>query len=293
MSTLKVLKERRKSVQSTRKITIAMKMVAGAKLRRAQEQVESARPYASMMARMLNDLAQKAQGSDAMHPLLSGTGKSESHLVVVATSDRGLCGGFNSSIVRHAKQVIRRCQSQGQSVKILCVGRKGFDLLKMDYGSMIIEKIIGIGTPRLEFSNAHEITQLLLKWFDDGEFDQCTVVYNQFITAMTQKISEKQLIPLKLDEDSNALADVSSVYEYEPGESEVLDALLPRNLAVQIYHVLMENAASEQGARMTAMDNASRNAADMIKRLELTYNRTRQAHITKELIEIISGAEAV
>ncbi|MEB3702648.1 ATP synthase F1 complex subunit gamma [Candidatus Bealeia paramacronuclearis] len=296
MATLKQIRDRKKTVQSTRKITIAMKMVAGAKLRRAQEQVEAGRPYAKLMQRMLEDLAKDANAFETPQPLLSGTGKSEKYLLIVATSDRGLCGAFNSSIVRQARREISTLRSDGKDVSIICIGRKGRDLLKRDYGSLIIETFTEIGQKRIRFSDAQKICDSIIGRFQDGQFDVCQVVYNQFVTAMTQKVTAQQLIPLKIENTSSEAQDTSvlrAVYEYEPNEDVILNQLLPQNLAIQIFNILLENAASEQGARMTAMDNASRNAADMIKKLELTYNRMRQAHITKELIEIISGAEAL
>jgi len=297
MSTLKQIRDRRKTVQSTRKITIAMKMVAGAKLRRAQEQVESGRPYAELMQRMLQDLARDSNAFETPQPLLSGTGSDQRHLVIVATSDRGLCGAFNSSIVRQARRAIAELKADGKEVSVICIGRKARDLLKRDYGALIIETFTEVGQKRLRFSDAQKICDSLMARFKDGQFDICHVIYNKFITAMTQQVSQKQLIPLKIETAANTAEpetdQLRAVYEYEPNEDAILTQLLPQNLAIQVFNVLLENAASEQGARMTAMDNASRNAADMIKKLELTYNRMRQAHITKELIEIISGAEAL
>lgn len=293
MATLKQIRDRRKTVQSTQKITIAMKMVAGAKLRRAQEQVEAGRPYATRMQRMLQDLAQDANAFETPQPLLSGTDSEQKHLVIVATSDRGLCGAFNSSIVRQARRTIADLQGQGRDISLICIGRKAKDLLRRDYDSLIVGTFTEVGHKRLRFSEAQKIADALITRFQEGQFDVCHVIYNQFISAMTQKVTLKQLIPLKIEERKEDPAALKSMYEYEPNEDAILNQLLPQNLAIQIFNVLLENAASEQGARMTAMDNASRNAADMIKKLELTYNRMRQAHITKELIEIISGAEAL
>jgi F-type H+-transporting ATPase subunit gamma len=294
MATLKALRDRRKSVQSTQKITLAMKMVAGAKLRRAQEQVEAGRPYARLMRQMLLDLAAKTQSFDSPQPLLVGTGRSDVHLLLVATSDRGLCGPFNSSIIRFTHRLIAASQAEGRTVKLLCVGRRGIDILSRDYGELIVESFTDVGYPRLRFHDAQRIANSLIKMYDDGIFDVCTLVYNHFKSAMTQEVTRQQIIPVGIDpletQTSNAHA---AVYEYEPSEETILDQLLPQNVAVQIYNALLENAASEQGARMTAMDNASRNAGDMIRQLTLTYNRTRQTHITRELIEIISGAEAL
>jgi len=290
MTTLKALRDRRKSVLSTQKITLAMKMVAGAKLRRAQEHVEAGRPYAKLMNEMLQDLAANAKALESPHPLLTGTGQTNTHLIVVATSDRGLCGPFNSSIVRYARKLIASSEEQGQTVKLVCVGRKGKDMLQREYGHLIIESFTEIGFPRLRFKDAQHISESLLKMFEDGLFDVCTLIYNHFKSAITQEVTTNQIIPVKVEASTNIL---SGIYEYEPQEEEILSQLLPHNLAVQVYNSLLENAASEQGARMTAMDSASRNAGEMIKKLTLTYNRTRQAIITRELIEIISGAEAL
>lgn len=296
MTTLKALRNRRKSVQSTQKITMAMKMVAGAKLRRAQEHVEAGRPYARLMNQMLRDLAANAQALEVPQPLLTGTGKTEIHLILVATSDRGLCGSFNATILRQARKIIASSLSEGQTVKLMSVGRKGKDILIREYESFLIESFVEVGHPRLHFSDGQQIADSLLKMFEDGVFDICTLIYNRFKSAITQEVTAQQIIPIKAD-----LADVDSlkgqplkaIYEYEPDEVKILSELLPQNVAVQIFNALLENSASEQGARMTAMDNASRNAEDIIRQLTLTYNRTRQAHITRELIEIISGAEAL
>lgn len=296
MATLKTLRDRRKSVQSTQKITLAMKMVAGAKLRRAQEQVEAGRPYALLMRKMLQDLAEKAQALESPQPLLVGTGRTENQLIVVATSDRGLCGAFNSSIIRQTRRLIASCQAAGQSVKLVCIGRKAKDMLRRDYEDLIIESFTQVGYPRLRFSEALRIGDTLIKMHEDGHFDVCTIIYNHFKSPIVQEVTTHQLIPVKVDsqeEKENLIQGAKAIYEYEPAEDIILGQLLPQNVAVQIYNALLENAASEQGARMTAMDNASRNAEDMIRKLTLTYNRTRQAHITRELIEIISGAEAL
>ncbi len=293
MPSLKSLRVRINSVKSTQKITSAMKMVAAAKLRRAQEQAEAARPFAERMSRMLSSLAGSLAGSAGAPALLSGTGKDQVHLIVVTTSDRGLCGAFNSSIVRGARQLIRQLLSEGKTVKILCVGRKGRDQLRRDYGRLIVDTMEEVGKRRLSFADAQRVTDRILAMYEAGEFDVCTVVYNRFKSAMSQIVTRQQLIPFPVEAGSAAGADGGTVYEYEPDEEEILSALLPRNLSVQVYRALLENAASEQGARMSAMDSATRNAGDMIKRLTLNYNRTRQATITKELIEIISGAEAV
>ena len=294
MASLKDLRVRIRSVKSTQKITSAMKMVAASRLRRAQEQAEAARPYALRMERMLGSLAASILGSGTAPALLAGTGKSDVHLLVVATSDRGLAGGFNATILREARRTIRELQAGGKTVKVLTIGRKGRDGLRRDYGRFIIESLTEVGRPRLQFSNAQSIAARVLQLFGAGEFDVATIVYNRFKSAMTQIVTKQQLVPFAVPETADRPDPaVQGVYEFEPEEAEILAALLPRNLAVQLYTALLENNASEQGARMTAMDNATRNAGDMIDRLTITYNRSRQAAITKELIEIISGAEAL
>jgi F-type H+-transporting ATPase subunit gamma len=294
MPSIKTLRVRINSVKSTQKITSAMKMVAAAKLRRAQQQAEAARPYAERMSRMLGSLATSLAGGEGVSPLLVGTGKDQVQLVVVATSDRGLCGAFNSSIVRGARVLIRQLLAEGKTVKILCVGRKGRDQLRRDYNKLIVDTIDDVGKRRLAFSEAQAIAVRIVKMFEAGEFDVCTIVYNRFRSAMTQIVTRQQLIPFPPPEGGAVAADTSgAIYEFEPSEEDILAELLPTNMAVQVFRALLENAASEQGARMTAMDSATRNAGDMIKKLTINYNRTRQAYITKELIEIISGAEAV
>ena len=294
MATLKDLRVRIRSVKSTQKITSAMKMVAASRLRRAQEQAEAARPYAQRMERMLGSLAASIIGSGNAPPLLAGTGKDNSHLLIVATSDRGLAGGFNATILREARRAIRELQGAGKTVKILTVGRKGRDSLRRDHGKLLIESLTDVGRPRLQFANAQAIAARVLGRFEAGEFDVATIVYNRFKSAITQIVTRQQLVPFAVPETvERPDPAVQGVYEFEPDEEEILKALLPRNLAVQVYTALLENNASEQGARMTAMDNATRNAGEMIDRLTITYNRSRQAAITKELIEIISGAEAL
>jgi F-type H+-transporting ATPase subunit gamma len=290
MPSLKDLKVRINSVKSTQKITSAMKMVAAAKLRRAQEAAEAARPYAERMERMLGSLAASMAGRDGGPALLAGSGRDGVQLIVVMTSDRGLCGGFNSSIVRAARRKTRELRDQGKQVKLFCVGRKGRDQLRRDLGDLIIGHLEEVGRPKLAFPAADQIGVRLVQLFEQGEFDVCHLVYNKFKSAMTQIVTFQQLIPFAVPEGLTP-GDLS--YEYEPDESKILEALLPRNLGVQIFRSLLENAASEQGARMTAMDSATRNAGEMINKLTIFYNRTRQAYITKELIEIISGAEAV
>jgi F-type H+-transporting ATPase subunit gamma len=294
MPSLKDLKIRINSVKSTQKITSAMKMVAAAKLRRAQEQAEAARPYAERMERVLGSLAASMAGIDGAPALLAGTGKDQVHLVVVMTSDRGLCGGFNGSITRGAKKFIRDLKLAGKTVKIICIGRKGADQLRREFAGDIVANIVDVGKPRLSFDAAEAVAQRIRDMFDDGQFDVCTLIYNKFKSAISQIVTMQQLIPFSAGGAANENADTQlAQYEYEPDEGAILADLLPRNIGMQVYRALLENAASEQGARMSAMDNATRNAGEMINKLTITYNRTRQANITKELIEIISGAEAV
>ncbi|MEK9903726.1 MAG: F0F1 ATP synthase subunit gamma [Rhodospirillales bacterium] len=296
MASLKDLRGRIASVQATRKITSAMKMVAAAKLRRAQEQAEAARPFAERMERMLASLGASVKGSPGAPALIAGTGSSQTHLIVVATADRGLCGGFNVNIVRRARQLIQKLEDEGKTVKILCVGRKGRDQLRRLHGSKIVQTIEGVGRRAVAFSEADEIGDKVRSMFDNGEFDVCTIVYARFQSAISNVVTAQQLVPAEpsVQDDESQQDDLGgAVYEYEPTEEAILADLLPRNISVQIFRALLENAASEHGSRMTAMDNATRNAGDMINSLTLTYNRTRQAMITKELIEIISGAEAV
>jgi F-type H+-transporting ATPase subunit gamma len=299
MASLKDLRNRIASVRNTRKITSAMKMVAGAKLRRAQEAAEAARPYAERMSRMLGSLAASMRGQAGASPLMVGTGKDDVHLLVVVTSDRGLCGGFNTSIVRRARQRARRLQSEGKTVKFLCVGRKGRDQLRRDFGSQIIDTITDVGRRQVRFAEADQVATRVQALYREGAFDVCTLIYSQFKSAISQIPTEQQLIPFASGGEARATEGAAGEgaarvsYEYEPDEKELLAALLPRNLSIQVFRALLESNASEHGARMTAMDNATRNASEMIGRLTLVYNRTRQAQITKELIEIISGAEAL
>jgi len=292
MPSLKSYRLRIRSVQSTQKITKAMKMVAAAKLRRAQEQATAARPYAEAMDNLMASLGASFKGGSGPR-LLAGTGSDKVHLLIVATADRGLCGAFNSSIVREARRVIRTLQAEGKTVKILAVGRKARDQLRRDYASLIVETITELGRPRLSYGDAQKVSARVMEMFDAGEFDVATVVFNQFKSAMTQIVTVQQLIPPPAPKADAAAPAGGAVYEFEPDEAEILADLLPRNLTVQIFRALLENAASFFGSQMTAMDNATRNAGDMIKRLTLQMNRSRQASITKELIEIISGAEAV
>jgi F-type H+-transporting ATPase subunit gamma len=294
MPSLKDLRNRIRSVRSTQKITSAMKMVAASRLRRAQEQVEAARPYAERMERVLASLASSMAGRSGGPPLLAGTGNDATHLLVVATSDRGLAGAFNSTILREARRHIRALERAGKTVKVLTIGRKGRDGLRRDHGRLIHDSLTEIGQRRVSFEEARDIAQRILVLFEAGGFDTCTIIFNRFRSVITQIVTVQQLIPFAPPASAGPAADSGgAIYEFEPDEEEILAELLPNNLAVQIYTALLENAASEQGARMTAMDNATRNAGDMIDRLTINYNRTRQAVITKELIEIISGAEAL
>ena len=298
MPSLKDLRNRISSVKATQKITKAMQMVAAAKLRRAQSAAEAARPYAERMAKVLASLA-AGVGQDAnAPPLLRGTGSDRTHLLILATGERGLCGAFNASITRLCRDHANRLLREGKQVKILCIGKKGYDMLRRQMGDHIIE-LIEITTKKVNYGTVEPIGAKVLDLFRHGEFDVCTLFFSRFESVISQVPTSLQLIPLQLPDaaeagDGSAKAPGSdAVYEYEPDEEAILDALLPRNIAVQIFRALLENAASEQGARMSAMDNATRNAGDMIKKQTLLYNRSRQALITKELIEIISGAEAL
>jgi F-type H+-transporting ATPase subunit gamma len=296
MPSLKDLKNRITSVKSTQKITAAMKMVAASKLRRAQEQAEAGRPYAERMARMLGSLAANVQAGGEAPRLMAGTGKDDVHLLVVMTADRGLCGAFNGSIVREARRQIAQLQAQGKTVRVMTIGRKGRDNLRRTHGDLIVQTYEDLGRRRLSFADADQVGAKILAMFDAGEFDVCSLVYNRFKSAISQIVTVQQVVPFAVpagEQSPQAAEEARALYEFEPDEEEILAELLPRNLSIQVYRALIENAASEQGARMTAMDNATRNAGDMINRLTLTYNRTRQAYITKELIEIISGAEAL
>jgi F-type H+-transporting ATPase subunit gamma len=293
MPSLKDLRNRIASVKATQKITKAMQMVAAAKLRRAQEAAVAARPFSQRMDAVLANLAAAMGKLPGAPQLLTGTGSSGCHLFVVCTAERGLCGAFNASIARLAREHIDRRLREGDSVKILCVGRKGFDILKRNYSRLIIDTIELRGVRQLSFANARAVADRVLALFHAAEFDVCTLFFAEFKSVVTQVPTALQVIPVKVAEGTAAPAATDAVYEYEPSEEEILADLLPRNIAVQLFRALLENAASEQGARMSAMDNATRNAGDMINRLTLSYNRQRQAQITKELIEIISGAEAL
>ncbi|MDA5192758.1 F0F1 ATP synthase subunit gamma [Govanella unica] len=295
MASLKDLRNRITSVRSTQKITKAMKMVAASKLRRAQDAAEAARPYAERMEGVLASLGASLKNQPGAPALLAGTGKDDVHLLVVATSDRGLCGGFNTNIVRAARVEIRRLLEAGKTIKILTVGRKGAQVLRRDYAGLIVDHMETGHIKRVGFADAGAIGDRILQMFAAGEFDVCSLFYAKFQSALTQIVTKQVLIPAAIDESAAVQGPNlnGAVYEYEPDEEEILADLLPRNVRVQVFRALLENAASEQGSRMTAMDSATRNAGDMINRLTITYNRTRQAAITKELIEIISGAEAL
>lgn len=297
MPSLKDLKTRISSVQSTRRITSAMKMVAAAKLKRAQEAAEAARPYAERMERMLGSLA-AGVSSDSAPKLLAGTGDDQTHLIVVMSSDRGLCGGFNGSIIRAVKKRIEQLTAQGKTVKLIAIGRKGVSLLRREHRDKLVHGFEELVKPYPAFDQADAVVAKVVEMFEAGEFDVCTLYYNKFISALTQEVTPLQLIPFASSEegsdDDEEASDLGGAqYEFEPDEEEILKALLPKNLSVQVFRSMLESFASEQGARMTAMDNATRNAGDMINSLSITYNRARQAMITKELIEIISGAEAL
>jgi F-type H+-transporting ATPase subunit gamma len=270
-----------------------MQMVAASKLKRAQDAAQAARPYAEKMASVISGLAGSMAGNPGAPRLLTGTGSDAVHLTIVATADRGLCGGFNTNIVRRARQHIERLLADGKQVKILCVGRKGRDQLKRVYGQYILDTIEMTGVKRIGFADADAVGRRVLELFDAGEFDVATVFYARFKSVISQEPTALRLIPAFVETNPGEAAPAGAVYDYEPDEAEILAALLPRNVKVQIFRALLENAASEQGARMSAMDSATRNAGDVIDRLTLQYNRSRQAMITKELIEIISGAEAI
>ena len=299
MPSLRQYRDRIGSVKNTRKITSAMKMVAASKLKKAQEQAESSQPYAKAMAEMVARVAASIPPGTDVSPLLSGTGKEDRHLLVVMSSDRGLCGGFNANLLRSVRAEIRRLSAAGKSVRLLCVGRKARDSLKRDYGDLILDAVTGLGgKSRLSFSDAQRVSSVILGSFGQGGFDVCTLMFNEFRSILVQKPATQQLIPFKAQDDfganDNATSSPAAVpFSYEPEEKLILADLLPRNLSVQIFRSLLDSAAGEQAARMTAMDNSTRNAGDLIRRLTLQYNRARQAQITKELIEIISGAEAV
>ena len=292
MASLKDMRNRIASVKATRKITKAMQMVAAAKLRRAQEAAQAARPYAERMDRVLANIAARA-GKEGASPLLVGTGKDQVQLLVVMTAERGLCGGFNSNIARLARADAVRLLREGRTVKIICVGRKGADNLRRDFSKSIIDRVDLKAVKQLGFINAEGISSKVLAMFEAGEFDVATLYFSEFKSVIAQKPTALQLIPARVPELKGGEAATPSAVEYEPSEEAILGDLLVRNISTQIFRGLLENAASEQGARMSAMDSATRNAGDMINKLTIKYNRQRQANITKELIEIISGAEAL
>ena len=295
MASIKALRMRINSVKSTRKITQAMKVVAAAKLRRAQMQAEAARPYAERMERMLASLGQAVAGRPDAPRLLVGSGGDKVHLLVVVTADRGLAGAFNTNVGRFARNRVRALEAQGKTVKILSVGRKGASFLKREFASRVVGEVTFQGKKRVDYDDAAAIATTITDMLDTGGFDVCSLIYNRFRSVIAQIPTEQRLIPAPLPESAAdaASADVQAMYEYEPAEEEILQSLLPKNLAIQIYRAILENAAGFFGSQMTAMDNATRNAGEMINKLTLNYNRTRQANITRELIEIISGAEAL
>ena len=294
MANLKDLKNRIRSVKSTQKITSAMKMVAAAKLRRAQDNAEAARPYAARMSSIINSLASKATPEIAP-TMLVGTGADQRILLVVLSADRGLCGGFNGSIIRATRREVERLKSEGKTVDLLMVGRKAKDALKRELGDLIVDSREGIQGTAVSFADIDSIADVIRERLENGELDRCLILYNRFISAITQEVTLSSLIPVEVEETEAVDKDSASSapYEYEPDEATVLEDLLPRNLSTQIYTAILESSASELAARMTAMDNATRNAGDLIDRLTMEYNRRRQAAITTELIEIISGAEAL
>ena len=293
MPSLKDLRNRISSVKATRKITKAMQMVAAAKLRRAQESAVAARPYGERMNAVLTSLARNMTGGAANLPLLSGTGNDQTHLLIVATAERGLCGGFNNSIAKLAREHADRLLAQGKTVKMLLVGKKGADALRRLYGKHFIDQVDLRSAKVIGFDHAKMVSDKVLKLYADGEFDVATVFFSEFKSVIQQTPKALRLIPADVGTQAAASSGSSAVYEYEPDEEAILADLLPRNISVQIFRALLENSASEQGARMSAMDSATRNAGDMINKLTQKYNRQRQAQITKELIEIISGAEAL
>ncbi len=302
MASLKDLRVRIASVKSTQKITKAMQMVAAAKLRRAQEAAEAARPYSVRMSDIMTSVTTNIPSLDNAPPLLVGNGKDDIHLLIAVTAERGLCGGFNTQVVRDVRAKARELLDAGKTVKILCVGKKGNDALKREYGSLIIDVILLREVKNIGFTNAADISSRIIELFEAGEFDVCTMFYNSFVSVLTQEMVAQSLIPLaagvgadagEADAGEEAEDLAGAIYDFEPEEEDLLADLVPRNLSVQIFKALLESVAAENAARMTAMDNATRNAGDMIDKLTLTMNRQRQAQITKELIEIVSGAEAL
>ena len=291
MASLKELRNRIASVKATQKITKAMQMVAAAKLRRAQEAAEAARPYSERMAAVMANISSAVSAADAP-PLMAGTGRDDTHLLIVATAERGLCGGFNSQIARLARDHARRLIAAGKTVKIITVGKKGHDLLRRDFADRIIDRVELRDAKQVGFAHADSIARKVIGLFNEGGFDVATLFYSQFKSVISQVPTAQQLIPASAPA-GQAAGEASAIYEYEPDAGEILADLIPRNISVQIFSALLENAAGEMGAKMSAMDNATRNAGDMINKLSITYNRQRQAKITTELIEIIAGAEAL
>ena len=291
MASLDDLKKRISSVKSTQKITKAMKMVAAAKLRRAQESAERGRPYSEKMNNIILNLSSGLSDKENAPKLLTGTGEDKVHLCVVMTADRGLCGGFNSNIIKKAKSYFKKLSDNGKTLKIITVGSKGYDQLKRVYKDNIIENISFKESKNANYFEANKVGKIIIEKFENKEFDVCTIFYNQFKNVITQIPQEQQIIPLKMTEDETNKSEES--YEFEPDEDEILGNLLPKNISTQIFKAMLENSASEQGSRMSAMDNATRNAGEMVDKLTIEYNRSRQAAITKELIEIISGAESL
>ena len=295
MPSLDDLKKRIASVKSTQKITKAMKMVAAAKLRKAQDAAEQSRPYADNMENLMDSISRGYIQTDSSRNLLTGNDEDKTILLVLFTSERGLCGGFNSQVSKALREKIIELQNQNKTVKVLCVGKKGYDIIKRQYGDLIVEMIDLSSVKSIQYGDAKNISDKIIKMYFDAEFDRCLIFYNKFKSVISQIPTEQQVIPAEKsqDETNEDQSKDNSFFEFEPNEKEILEELLPLNFAIQIFKALLESSASEQGARMSAMDNASRNASDMIDSLTLFYNRSRQAVITKELIEIISGAEAV
>ena len=293
MPSLDDLRKRIASVKSTQKITKAMKMVAAAKLRKAQENAEKGRPYSEKMNNIILNLSSSIQDKENAPKLLLGTGKDQVHLCVVLTADRGLCGGFNTNIIKKAKTFFQKILKDGKTLKIITVGSKGYDQLKRVYGKNIVEKISFKESKKANYLDAEKVGKLIIDLFNKNEFDICTIFYNQFKNVITQIPQEQQIIPLKIESADSSSKEIKNSYEFEPEEDEILENLLPTNIFTQIFKALLENSASEQGSRMSAMDSATRNAGELVDKLTINYNRSRQAAITKELIEIISGAESL
>jgi F-type H+-transporting ATPase subunit gamma len=294
MPSLKDLKNRIASVKATQKITKGMKMVAAAKLRRAQEAAEAARPYSQRMGVVLANIAKAVTDADGAPTLMTGTGQDQVHLLVVCTAERGLCGGFNSQIARFAREHVRKLLAEGKTVKIFTVGKKGYDILRREFASLIIERKELRDVKRVGFENADQVGKRIIEMYAAGEFDVCTLFYSEFKSVISQIPTAQRLIPASAGAVQAEDAEhAGAVYEYEPDPASILEDLIPRNISVQVFRALLENVAGEMGAKMSAMDNATRNAGEMINKLTLSYNRQRQAQITKELIEIISGAEAL